>query len=275
MTRVMGLEHADVVRRIAQRGFSHIELGGDLMLFFPQMFTPQAIEKLHALKEEAGLCYTVHLPLWSVEPSTPLRRVREGSAWAVIDCIQATMSLEPEAYVLHATGALAAEFYRMRLPDLARSLILEQFKGHARESLNIILRETGIPSKQLAIETIEFPFDLTLGLAEELDLSICFDTGHVLVGFSGEVDFFTALERCLPRLTEVHLHDAPRYEPGKPLGYSKDHQTLGKGDLDVGRLLDRLHEVGWNGPIIFELTVDEALESLDVIRTIRPAYVEG
>ena len=33
-----------------------------------------------------------------------------------------------------------------------------------------ILSETGIPSRALAIETIEFPFKMTLALAEMLDL---------------------------------------------------------------------------------------------------------
>lgn len=273
MTHVMNLDHADLVRDLSSHGFNLVELGGDLVLFFPQTYSPPAIESLAALKEERGLSYTVHLPLWSVEPSTPLTPVREGSVRAVIDCIHATLALEPEVYVLHATGALAAEFYRMRLPETARSLILQQFQGHARQSVKTILQETGIPSRRLAIETIEFPFELTLQLAEDLDLSICLDTGHVLVGFSGPIDLFDALERCLPRLAEVHLHDAPRYDPAKPLGYGKDHQVLGTGDLNLGRLLDRLQGAGWDGPIIFELTIEEALESLDVVRKTRPDAV--
>ncbi len=47
-----------------------------------------------------------------MEPSTPLSPVREGSVRAVVECIRATLPLAPEVYVLHATGALAAEFYR-------------------------------------------------------------------------------------------------------------------------------------------------------------------
>ena len=168
--------------------------------------------------------------------------------------------------MLHATGALAAEFYRMRLPELARAVILRQFKSHARESIQAILAETGIPSRRLAVETIEFPFDLTLELAEELDLSVCLDTGHVLVGFSGPIDLFDALERCLPRLAEVHFHDGPWQGPNQVIGYGKDHQALGKGDLDVARFLGRLAAAGFTGPLVFELTVPEAEASLEVIR---------
>lgn len=270
LPHIAGFDHAGLVGGLAQRGFNLIEIGGDLALFLPHTFTPPAIDKLSALKNELGLSFTQHLPLWSVEPSTPLTPVRHGSAQAVIESVQASRQLEPEIYVLHATGALAAEFYRMRIPEMARGLLMRQFQSGARESIRKILSETGIPPRRLAIETIEFPLDLTLELANELDLSICFDTGHILAGFSGAEDFFQALELCLPRLGEVHLHDSPWRFPHQPPAYGQDHQTLGKGELDLGRLLDRLESAGFDGPIIFELTVDEALASLEAIRRVRP-----
>lgn len=270
LAHVAGFDHAAHVRRLARLGFDPIELGGDMALFFAQAFAPETVEQLAALQAQIGLRYTVHLPLWSVEPSTPLGPVRRGSVEAVVDCIRATRLLEPEAYVLHATGALAAEFYRMRLPELARPLLLQQFQAGALESVRAILGETGLPSRRLAVETIEFPFELTLALAEELDLSICFDTGHMLAGFAGPVDMFEALEQALPRLGEIHLHDAPWHGLAGSPGYGQDHRPLGTGDLDVARLLDRLAAAGWKGPLVFELGVAEALASLEVIRSLRP-----
>ncbi len=269
------VDHAILARHIHAQGFGLIELSGDMVVFFPDSFSPASIERLAAFQAESGVAYTVHLPLWSVEPSTPLAPVRQGSVRSVIDVLQATLLLEPECYVLHATGALAAEFYRMDLPDLARAFLLRQFQSAARHSIQTILAETGLPSRRLAIETIEFPFDLTLELAEELDLSLCLDTGHILVGFSGPVGFFEALEHCLPRLGEIHLHDGPWQGPDQTIGYGKDHQPLGTGDLDVGRFLDRLVEADFTGPIILELTVSEALASLEAIRTIRPQVLES
>ena len=118
-----------------------------------------------------------------------------------------------------------------------------------------ILAETGIPSRQLAIETIEFPFDLTLELAETLDLSLCLDTGHVLVGFSGPVGLVEALERCLPRLAEIHLHDGPWQGPGA-------YHRLRPGSPAPGERRPGHRptcSTAWSrpafaGPIIFELT---------------------
>jgi sugar phosphate isomerase/epimerase len=274
MAQLATFDHADLARQLHAQGFHLIELSGDMVAFFPQGFAPPTIERLASLKQDRGMAYTVHLPLWSVEPSTPLAPVREGSVRAVIDTLQATLPLEPETYVLHATGALAAEFYRMGLPELAQAFLLRQFQSGARQSIQTILAETGIPSRRLAIETVEFPFDLTLELAEELDLSLCLDVGHVLVGFSGPVGLFEALERCLPRLGEVHLHDGPWQGPDQRIGYGEDHQTLGTGDLELGRFLDRLVEAEFSGPIILELTVSEALASLEAIRSVRPEILE-
>jgi sugar phosphate isomerase/epimerase len=275
MAHLMGFNYAAHVRRIAEQGFKTIELGGDLLLFFPSSYSPQSVQGLVDLKAELGLSYTLHLPLWSVEPSTPLAPVREGSVRALVQVIQATQPLGVENYVLHATGPLAAEFYHMHLPETARGLLMRLFQANAAQSIQTILAETGLPSRRLAIETIEFPFDLTLELANNLDLSVCLDVGHVLAGFSGPVELFDVLERALPRLAELHLHDAPWQGLDRVLGYGKDHQTLGTGDLDTGRLLDRLSAANFGGPLIFELSIEEARASLEVVSRLRPGVLEG
>jgi sugar phosphate isomerase/epimerase len=66
------------------------------------------------------------------------------------------------------------------------------------------------------------------------------------------------------------LHDGPWQGPDRNIGYGKDHQPLGDGDLDVPRLIDMLIGANFTGPIVFELAVEEALASLEVIRALRP-----
>ncbi len=93
MTHLASFEHANLIKQLYEEGFNPIELGGDLNLFLPQTYSPAAIEKLAELKATSGVTYTVHLPLWSVETSTPQTPVREGSVQAVIDCILTTHRL--------------------------------------------------------------------------------------------------------------------------------------------------------------------------------------
>lgn len=271
MANIMGFDHAALAKSLFEQGFNPIELSGDLEMFLPHAYNEAAIERLKALKTE-GVTYTVHLPLWSVEPSTPLTPVRRGSVEALIESVRATLPLDPEVYVLHATGALAAEFYNMKSTEMARAIILRQFQSGARESIRSLLAETGLPSRKLAIETIEFPLDLTLELAEELDLSMCLDTGHVLAGFPGWFDLFEVVDRLLPRLAEVHIHDSKKMPEGQR-GYGEDHKPLGTRDLELGRFLDRLAAANYPGPLVFELTVAEALDSLQVIQSICPSVI--
>ena len=258
---------AVLVERIADLGFTLIELNTDLNVFFPDSFGLPTVQRLQALKESRGLSYTVHLPLWSVEPSTPVRWVRQGSVEALVDAVLRLSPLEPEVYVLHATGALASEFYDMTvIPDEARPLVTGMFQRHAAHSVEELLRRTRLPSRAIAVETIEFPFDLTLALAEQFDLSLCFDTGHLLAKYPGPVAFEEALQRSLPRLAEVHLHDG--YYLPQPDGTFRrnDHLPLGKGNLPLDFLLNTLKEARFEGPVIFELTIQEAKTSLEYLR---------
>lgn len=264
----LDVDVAAQVAQLASLGFTLIELNPDLTIFFPQCYNPAAIERLRKLKEEHGIAYTVHLPLWSLEPSTPMQAVREGSVDILVDSALRVMPLEPEVYVLHATGALAAEFTRMKALESVRPLVMGLFLAQARRSIEELLERTKLPPRLLAIETVEFPFDLTLGLAEAFNLSMCLDTGHVLAGYTAGVSLLEALEKTLPRLAEVHLHDGYRRKMPDGAVLIADHLPLGAGDLPLETFLERLIKAGFSGPIIFELTIEEAQASLEVIRGV-------
>ena len=268
--RGFSVDVACAVERVASLGFSLIELNPDLMVFFPQCLNLPSVERLRALKESRNLTYTVHLPLWSVEPSTPVESVRRGSVDALVEGVLRMAPLEPEVYVLHATGALAAEFGRMAALEPVRPLVMRLFQEQARRSVKTLLDCTGLPSRLVALETIEFPFELMLELAEEFDLSVCLDTGHVLAGYSGDVTVAEALQRTFPCLAEVHLHDGYRRSaPGGPVRVA-DHLPLGEGDLAVEWFLEELDQRGFVGPVVFELTIEEAQTSLEVIQARCP-----
>ena len=70
LAHVAAFDLSDLVRELAALGFDPIELSGDLAMILPHIYAPPAIERLATLKDELGIGYTVHLPLWSVEPST-------------------------------------------------------------------------------------------------------------------------------------------------------------------------------------------------------------
>ena len=273
MSQRLNVDVAAQVSYLADLGFHLIELNPDLTIFFPRCYSLPAVEALRQLKATRQLSYTVHLPLWSLEPSTPMQAVREGSVDTLVDAVLRLAPLEPEVFVLHATGALAAEFSRMKALQRMRPLVLELFAAQARRSIEQLLQRTGLPSRLLAVETIEFPFEQTVALAEAFDLSLCLDTGHVLAGYTTGVSLGEALEGTLPRLAEVHLHDGYRREGPNGAITIADHLPLGAGDLPIEPFLDRLAGAGFSGPVIFELTIEEVQASLELVRQRRPSLL--
>jgi len=266
--RLLKYSPAKTVNSFYDAGFQLAEISTDLAVFLPNALTKKSISKLKDLKNQKGITYTTHLPLWSIELASPHESVRRGSVDATIKAINSVKVLDPEVYVVHATGALAAEFYSMHVNQLAKDYTLNLFKEKAIISLSEILDETEIPSRKLAVETINFPLKETLEIAEELDLSICFDVGHVLAGFCGNTEFFKALELCLPRIAEFHLHDSPMMGPDGIPKYDQDHIALGLGDLDVKNLFDIISKSQFDGPIIYELTLSEAVASNELLCNI-------
>ncbi len=272
-SELLTISHASLARRTAERGFQTLEINTDLGFWVPGLFQPRAIRRLNQLKHHMDLSYTVHLPFWSLELSSPDDNVRAAAVKTTVEYIQKTLPLEPEVFVFHGTGSMASDFHMMGLTGIKRTLILDQFQKAASKSIKKILKKSGIWNRRLAIENIDFPFSRTWALAEQHDLSFTFDVGHCLAGFSDDdrehhYSVAEVFDTVLPRLAEIHLHDSPNASLAAP-AWDQDHVALGHGDLDVKALLGRIADSGWDGPIVLELMdINEALESMALINGI-------
>jgi hypothetical protein len=76
------------------------------------------------------------------------------------------------------------------------------------------LEAEGLNRRKLCLETLDYPFEQVMEIAEKHDVSLCIDVGHLLLhGLS--VD--DCLGTCLERFRVVHLHG---------LREKKDHQEI-------------------------------------------------
>jgi sugar phosphate isomerase/epimerase len=267
---LFGYNQVADVKRLAQHGFRVVELNTDITALLLHALPSDSLEGLIAVKEEVDVAYTVHLPILTIEPTSHVAAVRQGAVQATVDAIRALEPLAPERYVYHVSGEMAARFMHSHISHTTKLMVMRALQQYARESLAAVLDQTRINPQRLAIETIQFPFDMTLELANEFDTGVCFDTAHVLVGYAGPIDFIPAFEQTLPRLCEIHLNDGPWQGPNHVVQQGKDHLPLGSGDLDVAWFINRCIEIQFDGPVIFELSLDEAMRSLDVIRAGQP-----
>ncbi len=260
------LNYVEAVTKHVEAGFKHIEVTGDLIYVLPGILTPEIIAQLVELKKEKNITFSVHLPLWGMEPAAFAPQIRKGSVESFVDCINLTKPLDPLCWVIHPTGTLTVEFMNMNLPDFAKGLMMNQFTSHAAEAIKKTLEITGIPSRKIAVENIEYPFEIMFPVIQQLDLSICLDTGHLLAGFSGKMDVLEFIEKYYDRIIELHLHDGkyPRI----------DHKPLGEYDLPVRDLLLKLSEKKFTGPLVYELSFDEAIKSMDYLKENVPEVLD-
>lgn len=270
------LDVVDVVRDAVSQGHSVIELTMDVTHIIPGSLTPESINGLVDLKDELSHAYTAHLPFWSVELATFNEHVRMGGVTSTIEAIELAKPLEPEAYVLHATGDLAANFSSLNYGSGLVRLISTLLAGYAAASIEDIISRTEIDPRKLAIENVEFPFDIMRDLIDDLNTSICFDTAHLLSRMSGTESIMDFYRNHKDRITEIHLQDAT-YEEFDGAVAREDHISLGHGIMGDTVLRDFLTELvkdKFDGPIIFELTKDEAKESIDHINKVVPEALD-
>jgi sugar phosphate isomerase/epimerase len=261
-----------IIQETASNGWSVIELSMDVKPIIPSAIGPEIINRLIAFKEETGISYTVHLPYLSIELATFNEHVRKGSVESIVEVIELSKSLNPEAYVLHSTGDLAAELSTLPYSTDIMHTISMLLAGFAATSIEEIVTRTEINPRKLAIENYIFPFEIMRDVIDDLDTSICFDTAHLLCQMSGTESIMDFYQVHKDRITEIHLQDGNFTKCGGVVDYD-DHIPLGTGLMGDSVLREFLLELvkdNFKGPLIFELTNDEASESLNHIRKIVP-----
>ncbi|MGQ9478692.1 MAG: cobamide remodeling phosphodiesterase CbiR [Thermoproteota archaeon] len=258
------LDYISIVRKVVENGFKHVELTADLYYLLPSSFSRESIDEFRLIRSK-DITFSVHLPICSIELDSPVEKVRKASVEAVVKPVEEIEELKPLMYVLHIAGPLAAEVNRMDLSPAIKQFLFEALAHNASRSVEEVvslMHNMGIPPRRIALESMEFPFDKTIEIAEEFDTSICIDTGHVLAGYSGNVPLEDALRHSSGRLGEIHLHDAYKRREGSHT-VIRDHLFLGAGNMNVPGFLKTLGETGFKGPVVFELGLKDAKDSLE------------
>jgi sugar phosphate isomerase/epimerase len=133
------------------------------------------------------------------------------------------------------------------------------FVNFAIQSIQKFIEETGVESQKIVIENIEFPLEGTIKIIRELNTKFCLDTAHLLGGFSGKHDLLEVAKNYFDLLCEIHLQDYI----DNPLA---DHGILGAGEHFPSDFINFIHDNNFQGPCVFELTREEAYESVRYLK---------
>lgn len=252
---------SDIILDAAKRGYQHCEITLDIFQILPIPLNEEEIDKIINIQKEYDITYSAHLPIWSLDLATPNKFIREASVQCLVDAFNKVKKLNSviETYVLHPSGAFTAEVFKMNMEDKYKDFLLGLFSNFAIQSIKSFIRQTKIEKSKICIENIEFPFKGTLDMIKKFKgTRLCIDTAHFLGGYSGDVDLIEITKENLDITGEIHLQDFKA-------GEGADHAPLGKGEFPP-EFLTVINEYNFKGPIVFELTFQEAKQSLEYIQ---------
>ena len=258
---------SDLILSVIESGFRHCEISLELFQILPIEINKEEEKRIINIQKEYDFTFSAHFPIYSVELSSPNKFIREASVQSCIDSFNQFRFLEEniEVFVIHPTGSFTASIQKLGLDSKAMELIYHILTNYAIQSVKKIIKTTKIPKSKIAIENIEYPFEKTIEIIDKLKgTKLCIDTAHFLGGFSGDVDLIEITESYLDITSEIHLQD---YSDNYP---SPDHVALGRGNNFPIKFLKMIHEYDFKGPIIFELGLNQAIESFEFIKKHAP-----
>lgn len=253
-----------LIEGVAKAGYQHCEIIMDIFQLFPIQITQEEIEKIKDIKKKYGITYSAHFPFISIELASPNRFIRTGSINSIVDAYESFINLEEDidVYVLHATGEFIADAMDFIMDPTIFPVATNLFAELSLNSIQEIIKKTEIDINKLAIENIEFPFDPTIKIVEELGLRLCFDTAHILGGLSGKCNLIETIKQYYNFIAEIHLQD---YVKNAVI----DHGALGTGSFPP-EFLNFINQHDFTGPVVFELPRSQAIKSIEFIKKYAP-----
>jgi sugar phosphate isomerase/epimerase len=149
------------------------------------------IAELSQLAQKYGLSYNIHLPT-DVSISDERPEKQQQAVDTLLSVIDHVSPLCPTAYTLHIA-------YNKKSFD---NDAVKSWQGLVFKNLEKILA-AGIAAESIAIETLDYRFDLIDDIIAKLNLSVCLDIGHLIAhGY----DLNALFNKYVDITTIIHLH---------------------------------------------------------------------
>ncbi len=149
------------------------------------------IAELAQAGEEFDLTYNIHLPT-DVSLSDPQESNRKQAAEILRSFIRRCLPLSPSAFALHLPCDI----------PLQDKNEIQQWQKRCADGLAVLL-DAVADTRMLAVETLMYPFEIAELLIRKFDLSVCMDTGHLMLC---DFDVKNFWERHAHQIPLIHLH---------------------------------------------------------------------
>ncbi|MEW6244251.1 MAG: cobamide remodeling phosphodiesterase CbiR [Bacillota bacterium] len=230
--------------RLLAREVDFIELTLEYPLELP--LTDEILNNLRRQKDDTGIEYSIHLPVFC-QLASPNPRVREASLATLEEVFERTACLKPLSYAMHVDP--------MTIPgSTPLGYVFDAVMTHRhvmpriRDSLRRVSEMTD--ASRVGVENIDGNYgnlycniDLIAPFIEEFGFSICMDVGHLIRHEQDPRIFFM---KYYNRINAIHLHDVVE---------GKNHRLIGHPacKLDLRTFLALLLEQGYRDHIVLEV----------------------
>jgi len=168
------------------------------------------IKDLFSLTNEYDLSYNIHLPI-DISLGASDISIRHFAIETIKQVMDLTAPLSPTTYTLHLPYE-EIDFENERI---------KRWKERAYHSMEALCT-SGINSRIISIETLNYPLEWVEDVLIGFNLSVCMDLGHlILYG----LDMKNVFDRYKNRTSIIHLHGANERRDHQPLDF------LSKPDL--------------------------------------------
>lgn len=193
---------------------------------------------LNEIAHANSLTYTVHLPT-DLRLGAADEELRRDSVDEILRVMDSLAELGPLSYDLH-----------LNLEPVART----EWLDHLDHSLGALADHLQERRSLIAVENIDYPFELVLPLVTKHGLSVCRDFGHIARYRHNEKE---ALDLS-PSVRHIHYHGCTNGKDHQPLSIEEQGRAEGLGET----LLD----IGYSGVVTLEIYdisgLEKSLETL-------------
>jgi sugar phosphate isomerase/epimerase len=150
-----------------------------------------AIRELAGLAKDFNLTYNVHLP---TDISISSR-----------DPQQQRIAVETISRVAERVAPLNPTTLTLHVPYDEASLDKNDVKSWQERAIKNLAKilANGIPGRLISVENLDYPFEFLVPLISELDLTICFDCGHLILHGDDIEEFFNTYSA---KTAIIHLY---------------------------------------------------------------------
>ena len=231
----------ECLERIRKAGFLSIEICShpSHLDYKDMVAVRKAAEMISRLEIEP---YSFHAPFSEEIDISDLESARrEAAAREIFQAADAAAVLGVRYFVIHPGPEKSiypqpSERFQRMENALA---VIDRVSTRCRKSGVELLLENMLPHLFLG-HTKDILW--TIGAMAETNIGVCLDTGHA--SLSGDLD--TAPFKFAGHLKMIHVNDNT--------GKGDDHLPPGKGTIQWDRLISMLHDIGFSGSLILEMS---------------------